>query len=180
LFKENRAPDWYWCEEILSYENARLPEALIMTGRWTGNPQMLECGLESLRWLMEKQIAPAGHFRPIGSNGFWKKGQEPARFDQQPIEAAAAISACLEAFAASGDTIWRKYADAAFDWFLGVNDLGMSLYDAGSGGCFDGLQESRVNQNQGAESTLAFLISLAQMHLQRDATASFGPEATAR
>ncbi|HPO85276.1 MAG TPA: glycosyltransferase family 4 protein [Candidatus Hydrogenedentes bacterium] len=181
LFKEHRTPDWPWCEEILSYENARLPEALIMTGRWTNNPQMLECGLESLRWLMENQISPAGHFRPIGSNGFWRKGQEePARFDQQPIETAAAISACLEAFAASGDGIWRKYVETAFDWFLGGNDLGISLYDPGSGGCFDGLQESRVNQNQGAESTLAFLISLAHMHLQLDVTAIFGPEATAR
>ncbi len=175
LFLDNRSPGWPWCEEIVSYDNARLAEALIMAGRWTGNQPMLQCGLEALQWLMEKQTAPAGHFRPIGSNGFWKKGEEPARFDQQPVEAAAAISACLEAFSASGDSAWKKYVDMAFDWFLGVNDLGLALYDAGSGGCFDGLHESRVNENQGAESTLAFLISLAHMRLQRNATASFGP-----
>ncbi|GAB4251576.1 MAG: glycosyltransferase family 4 protein [Candidatus Methylacidiphilales bacterium] len=179
LFMNNRSPDWPWCEDIVSYDNARLAEALILSGRWTNQPAMLTCGLEALRWLMEIQTAPSGHFRPIGSNGFWRKGQDPARFDQQPIEAAAAISASLEAFAASGDSIWKRYVEAAFDWFLGVNDLGLPLYDPGSGGCFDGLHESRVNQNQGAESTLAFLISLAHMRLQRDAVASFGIETTA-
>ncbi|MFQ3670272.1 MAG: glycosyltransferase family 4 protein [Verrucomicrobiia bacterium] len=178
LFVDNRQPDWLWCEEIVSYDNARLCEALIMSGRWTGQAGMLECGLEALRWLMGVQTASTGHFRPIGSNGFWRRGGEPARFDQQPIEACAAISACLEAFAASGDGFWKKQAESAFDWFLGVNDLGLPLYDPGSGGCFDGLHESRVNQNQGAESTLAFLISLAQMRLQRDAAASFGPDTT--
>lgn len=176
LFEDKRMPDWPWCEDIVSYDNARLPEALIMTGRWTDHKPMLKCGLEALQWLMEKQTSPTGHFRPIGSNGFWKKGEEPARFDQQPVEAASAISACLEAYAASGDFIWKKYAESAFDWFLGVNDLGIPLYDASTGGCFDGLHESRVNQNQGAESTLAFLISLAHMRLHHDATASFGPE----
>lgn len=178
LFTDHRSADWPWCEGTVSYDNARLPEALILTGRWTSNHAMLECGLEALRWLMENQTAPSGHFRPIGSNGFWKRGEEPARFDQQPIEAAAAISACLEAFAATNDRKWKSYAEAAFEWFLGVNDLGLPLYDASTGGCFDGLHESRVNQNQGAESTLAFLLSLAQMRLQNDATASFGPEAT--
>ncbi|MFQ3578080.1 MAG: glycosyltransferase family 4 protein [Verrucomicrobiia bacterium] len=179
LFTDHRSENWPWCEDIVSYDNARLPEALILTGRWTGDRTMLNCGLEALRWLMENQTAPSsGHFRPIGSNGFWKKGEEPARFDQQPIEAASAVSACLEAFAASGDRTWKNYAEAAFEWFLGVNDLGLPLYDASTGGCFDGLHESRVNQNQGAESTLAFLVSLAHMRLQSDATASFGPEAT--
>ncbi len=178
LFQNNRSPEWPWCEEIVSYDNARLPEALIMTGRWTDNKEMLETGLEALSWLMDNQTTPSGYFRPIGSNGFWKKGEEPARFDQQPIEAAAAISACLEAFNATSEPRWKKHAEMAFDWFLGMNDLGRSLYDASSGGCFDGLHESRVNQNQGAESTLAFLISLANMRIMRDTSASFGPDAT--
>ena len=180
LFQQNRSPNWPWCEDIVSYDNARLPEALIMTGRWTNNRPMLDCGLEALLWLMQNQTAPAGHFRPIGSNGFWRKNSEPARFDQQPIEAAAAISACSEAFAATGNPIWKTYTDSAFEWFLGVNDLGLPLYNPSSGGCCDGLHEGRVNQNQGAESTLAFLISLAIIRRQRDATASFGPQATAR
>src|SRR5271166_2951770 len=121
--------------------------------------------LKTLSWLVAQQKAPAGHFRPIGSEGFYHRGRERAQFDQQPLETCATVSACLGAFQATEDTIWLKEARLAFEWFLGSNDLGLELYDAKTGGCCDGLQEDRVNQNQGAESTLSFLLALGEMKL---------------
>ena len=160
--------DWLWFAESVTYENARLPQALIMTGRWANQPDLLDVGLKTLRWLTENQVAPDGHYRPIGSNGFWQRGKEPAWFDQQPVEAHAMICACLEAHEATGDHYWLAHAHKAFEWFHGGNDLGLALYDAQSGGCRDGLHIDRVNQNQGAESTLAFLLSLAEMRRTQD------------
>jgi glycosyltransferase involved in cell wall biosynthesis len=175
-FEANWAEDWPWCEDILTYDNARLPHALILAGRWTENAAMRELGLRSLRWLTERQTVDSGHFRPIGSNGFWKRGGDAARFDQQPVEAAATVGACTEAYYATGDPGWKKRAVQAFEWFLGSNDLRQPLYDATTGGCFDGLHENRVNQNQGAESTLAFLVALAEMRGLQSAAASFGTD----
>jgi len=163
LYKEVSGPKWCWLEEVVTYDNAKIPQALIMTGRWTNQPEMLEIGLKMLKWLSKHQTAKAGHFRPVGSNGFWKRGGKPAIFDQQPLEAHAMVCACLEAYDASGDDDWLVQAGRAFEWFDGGNDLGLPLYDAQSGGCRDGLHIDRVNQNQGAESTLAFLLSLAEM-----------------
>jgi hypothetical protein len=119
---------------IVSYENARLPQALIMTGRWQINPIFLDAGLKTLRWLAEHQVAPDGHYRPFGSNGFWKRGTKPAWFDQHPVEAHAMICACLEAYEATGDPYWLAHSNKAFEWFHGSNDLGLALYDAQSGG----------------------------------------------
>ena len=170
LYGKNAGEDWRWFEQSVTYENARLPQALIMTGRWANLPTLREIGLQSLHWLAERQIAPEGHFRPIGSNGFWKRGEPPASFDQQPVEAHATICACVEAYEATGDRYWLAQANKAFDWFHGSNDLGIALYDPQSGGCRDGLHIDRVNRNQGAESTLAFLLSLAEMHRLQDTT----------
>lgn len=170
LYAKNASADWMWFEQSVTYENARLPQALIMTGRWANLPNLREIGLQSLHWLAERQIAPEGHFRPIGSNGFWKRGKQPAWFDQQPVEAHATICACLEAHEATGDRYWLAQANKAFEWFHGSNDLGIALYDAQSGGCRDGLHIDRVNRNQGAESTLASLLSLAEMRRTQDAT----------
>ncbi|GAB4167227.1 MAG: glycosyltransferase family 4 protein [Terrimicrobiaceae bacterium] len=163
LFDRVADDDWKWFEDIVAYDNAKIPHALILSGRWTNQPRMLEVGLTSLRWLAERQTAPEGHFRPVGSNGWWKRGEEPAWFDQQPIEAHAMLCAAIEAHDASGDPYWMAMARRAFDWFLGANDLGLSLYDAGTGGCRDGLHVDRVNENQGAESTLAYLLSRAEL-----------------
>ena len=173
IYDRTITPDWPWFEEILSYDIARLPQALIAVGHESGNARALEVGLQSLAWLVTVQTAPQDHFRAIGSNGFYLKGQVPARFDQQPIEAAATVSACLEAYRVTGDSAWMKEACSAFEWFLGRNDLGLELYDPGTGGCFDGLQEDRVNRNQGAESTLAFLLALAEMNLLESSLAAF-------
>jgi hypothetical protein len=123
----------------------------------------VEIGLRSLRWLVERQKADAGHFAPIGSNGFWTRGNGCARFDQQPLEAYAMIAACVEAYLLTGDLTWQRAARRCFEWFLGRNDLGQSLYDSSTGGCRDALHADRVNQNQGAESTLAFQLALAEM-----------------
>jgi hypothetical protein len=160
-FDNTATEDWPWFEDRLTYDNARLAQALISSGE----ARAVETGLRALRWLVQVQKAPEGHFRPIGSNGFCPKGSAAAQFDQQPIEAQATVSACLQAFRATGDASWLTEARTAFDWFLGRNDLGLELYDAATGGCRDGLMRDRVNMNEGAESTLAFLISLAELNL---------------
>jgi glycosyltransferase involved in cell wall biosynthesis len=165
LFEATAGEDWPWFEDSLAYANARLSQVLILSGRWADNARAFEIGLRSLRWLVSIQKAPQGHFRPIGSAGFYTRGGEPAKFDQQPIEAHGTISACLEAYRSTNDACWLEQAGVAFEWFLGRNDLGLSLYDSRTGGCRDGLHTDRVNQNQGAESTLAYLISLSEMQL---------------
>ena len=168
LFESNAKPDWCWFEQELSYDNAKLAQALIVSGRATGQPEVFERGLRALRWLNEVQISENGHFRPIGSNGFYRRGGTRAKFDQQPIEAQAMVSACLEAYRSTSDVWWYEQAQRAFDWFLGWNDLGLELYAPNTGGCRDALHVDRINSNQGAESTLAFLLSLAEMRLMQN------------
>lgn len=165
LFDKTATEEWPWFETSLSYANALLSHVLILSGRWTENQQAFDIGLRSLRWLVAIQKAPHGHFRPIGSEGFYVRGEKRADFDQQPIEAHSTISACLEAYRSTNDATWHEEARIAFEWFLGRNDLGLSLYDSKTGGCCDGLHVDRVNQNQGAESTLAYLIALSEMEL---------------
>jgi glycosyltransferase involved in cell wall biosynthesis len=165
MYQSVRVDGWRWFENELTYCNAALSHALIISGKWIPNPAMVEAGLESLQWLADLQLADGGHFVPIGSNGFYKKGGERARFDQQPVEAQAMVSACLEAYKISGDKHWHKEARRAFEWFLGRNDLGIPIYDPTTGGCRDGLHPDRPNENQGAESTLAFLQSLLELRL---------------
>ena len=173
LYQRTATPEWPWFEDSVTYMNAGLPHALILSGQGTGRPEVLELGLKTLRWLTEVQTAPGGYLRPIGSNGFYKRGGERANFDQQPIEAQKMVSACLEAYRCTSDDYWFSQARRAFDWFLGRNDLGLSLYDPVTGGCRDGLHVDRVNQNQGAESTLAFLVSLAEMRRTHNELAAF-------
>ncbi|HVW22792.1 MAG TPA: glycosyltransferase family 4 protein [Opitutaceae bacterium] len=166
-------PDWDWFEDGLSYANAKLPHALILSGRGMGDDALLELGLSSLRWLVRHQTSDAGSFRPIGSNGFYPRGSERAVFDQQPIEAQATVSACIEAYHATRDPSWTVEARRAFEWFLGRNDLAIALYDSATGGCRDGLHLDRASENQGAESTLAFLLALTEMQALRNAQSSF-------
>ncbi len=165
--------DWHWFEEVVSYANAKLPHAMILSGRCLNNGTMLGLGLKTLRWLTKLQTSDAGAFRPVGSNGFFPRGKERAIFDQQPIEAQVTISACIEAYHATSDIFWVAEARRAFEWFLGRNDLGLALYDASTGGCRDGLHVDRLSQNQGAESTLAFLLSLAEMQALQNTLTSF-------
>jgi len=164
LWKNSATEDWPWFEPIVTYDNARLCHALIVSGNNSSKPEALEIGLKSLRWLTSLQTTQSEHFRPIGSDGFYVRNGARADFDQQPVEAQAMVAACLEAFRATGETTWSKEARRAFEWFLGRNDLGLPLYDPGTGGCGDGLHCDRVNENQGAESTLAFHLALAEMN----------------
>jgi len=173
LFEKTRQPDWPWFEEELTYDNAKLPHALILSGGATGQPAVSERGLQVLRWLAQVQTSEAGHLRPIGSNGPYRRGGTRPNFDQQPIEAQAMVSACLEAYRATSDSWWYEQAQRAFDWFIGWNDLGLELYYPETGGCCDGLHVDRVNRNQGAESTLAFLLSLAEMRLMQNMLTTF-------
>jgi glycosyltransferase involved in cell wall biosynthesis len=163
-YLSHRSLDWKWFESGLAYSNARLPQALIRAGTRSKNDAMVSAGLESLDWLATVQRCESkGHFVPIGSHGFYSKKTEKARFDQQPVEACAAVSAFLEAHRTTGRGRWRKEAWTAFNWFLGDNDLQIALYDPTTGGCRDGLHPDRANENQGAESTLSFLMALLEM-----------------
>ena len=170
MYKKNRTDDWKWFENSLTYCNAALSQALLISGDSISNSAMKEAGLESLRWLVDLQISDfdGSHFVPIGSNGFYQKGEERARFDQQPVEAQAMVSACLEAFRITEEKYWLKKARLAFEWFLGRNDLNLSIYDPISGGCRDGLHSDRLNENQGAESILSFLQSSLEIRLKEN------------
>jgi Glycosyl transferases group 1 len=164
MYEAVRSPDWNWFEDVLAYGNARLPQALLLVGADCSDQRMVSAGLEALDWLLKTQHCETNnHFVPIGSQGFYRKGGEKARFDQQPIEAAGAVSACLQAYRVTGDSRWRAEAWSAFNWFLGDNDLQLPLYDSVTGGCRDGLHPDRANENQGAESTLSFLMALLEM-----------------
>ena len=167
LYQSNRSDQWRWYEEGLTYCNAALPHALFISGQEMSNEPMTGAALESLSWLADLQRGDeaGGHFVPIGSNGFYHQGGKRARFDQQPVEAQTMVSACLEAARITGDKRWRKEARRAFEWFLGRNDLNVPIYDPMTGGCRDGLHPDRANENQGAESTLAFLQALLELRL---------------
>ncbi len=156
-------PDWVWFEEGLAYDNARLPQALMMTGMATQTPVYVDAGLRSLRWLMTQQTTPAGHFRPVGTAGFGELRQHPRAFDQQPVEATATIAACLAAWRADGDAEWKALATRAFAWFLGSNDLSVALVDPQTGSCRDGLHPDRANENRGGESVVCYLLGLAEI-----------------
>lgn len=172
LYQDHRSDEWRWFENRLTYCNAALPHALLLCGEAMSDSSMTESGLESLTWLTDLQRADAGYFIPIGSNGFYTQGGARARFDQQPVEAQAMVSACLEAFRITTEKHWSREARRVFDWFLGRNDLNMPIYDPTTGGCRDGLHPDRVNENQGAESTLAFLQALLELRLSENSPLS--------
>ena len=163
-FADHMTDDWPWCESVVTYANAKLPHALLMSGKWMFRSEMIEVGERALRWLLEIQTNEEGHLSVIGNEGWCPRGGERARFDQQSVEAHALIDACVEAYNVTNDVSWLDHARNCFNWFLGDNDLHMPLYDFTTGGCRDGLHADRVNANQGAESTLAWLMSLMLMH----------------
>ena len=156
-------PEWIWFEEGLAYDNARLPEALIVTGMGTRNRGYVDAGLKSLRWLMTQQTSPMGHFRPVGTTGFGEQRKPPRAFDQQPVEATATIAACLTALRAEDGDEWKTEATRVFAWFLGRNDLSVALVDTETGSCRDGLHPDRPNENRGGESAVCYLLGLAEI-----------------
>lgn len=163
IFSKTATPDWVWFENGLAYDNARLPEALIVSGMASGHSFHVAAGLDALRWLISVQTAPSGCFRPVGSASFGDQRKPPLAFDQQPLEATATISACLAAWRVDGGRSWIGEAKRAFAWFLGDNDLRISLVDPETGSCRDGLHPDRANENRGGESVVSYLISLAEM-----------------
>ena len=163
LFSATETKDWVWFEDLLAYDNARLPQALIQTGLTTQTRPYVEVGLRSLRWLMSLQTTSSGCFRPVGTKSFGRLRQKPEAFDQQPVEASATISACLAAWRAEDGAEWPAGAMRAFGWFLGENDLQTTLIDPDTGRCSDGLHPDRPNENKGAESVLSYLLGLVEI-----------------
>ena len=167
--RSNTSSDWVWFEDILSYDNARLPQTLIAAGRRLKDEELLQDGLRSLEWLLSVQTDPKdGHISLVGTAGWYCRGGERARFDQQPLEISALIDACYEASLATGEDRWSNKMERCFNWFFGRNDVRKVLYDFTSGGCYDGLHPTGVNQNEGAESTLSWLMALHRMHQVRN------------
>jgi glycosyltransferase involved in cell wall biosynthesis len=163
LFQRASRPDWPWFEDSVTYCNGRLSQALIVSGDRLHRPDMTGAGMRSLEWLVSLQSSSDKQFAAIGSNGFYERGAAAAAFDQQPVEACATVSACLDAYRVSGDSRWAGTARWAFNWFLGENHLQHWLFDPLTGGCRDGLHADRPNQNQGAEATLSFLLALQEI-----------------
>lgn len=163
LYRSTAQDNWPWLEDVVAYDNGRLCQALISSGRWTGHDEALRAGLQMLEWLSTVQSSAAGRFAPVGCHGFLRRGEPAAAFDQQPIEAHATVCASIEAFHAVGDPVWLDRAWSAFEWFLGHNVLGLAVCDPLTGACRDGLLEDRINENRGAESTLAYLAALVEM-----------------
>jgi hypothetical protein len=179
-FKANASTQWPWCEDVLTYDNAKLPHALILAGKETENQEMLAQGLLSLEWLVKLQVLDSGRVSLIGNQGWLDRQGKRARFDQQPVEAMALAEACAQAYRVTGDEVWFDRARTFLDWFTGNNDTGASLYDYQTGGCRDGLSADGPNLNQGAESTLAWLIALLTvMDLHRSRTVDSNQEAVA-
>jgi hypothetical protein len=163
LLQRTTRDDWPWFEDSVTYCNGRLSQALIISGERMHRSDMIDAGMRSLEWLMSVQSSPDRQFAAIGSNGFYARGMPPAAFDQQPVEACATVSACLDAYRVYHDNRWLTHARWAFNWFLGENHLQQWLFDPSTGGCRDGLHIDRANQNQGAEATLSFLLALHEL-----------------
>jgi hypothetical protein len=163
IFDSVATDDWLWFEDGLAYDNARLSQALIVTGIATKTSAYIETGLKSLRWLVTRQTSAKGQFRPVGTAGFGDRRQVPQGFDQQPLEATATIAACLAGWRADHDVEWKAEAARAFAWFLGSNDLSTSLVDVETGSCRDGLHPDRPNENRGGESVVSYLLGLCEI-----------------
>ena len=163
LYQRTAGPKWPWFENGLTYCNGRLPQALLQAGTCLDDAGMAAAATRSLDWLVSIQRSPDDFFAPVGSNAGVQRGVPVVAFDHQPVEASVMVSACLDAHRISGDICWKEHAQRSFAWFLGRNHLQHPLYDASTGGCQDGLHADRPNENQGAESTLSFLLALVEM-----------------
>lgn len=161
-YGRQRKDDWHWFEDILCYDNAVMPMALFNAYQHLKEESVLKAAVESLAFL-EKLTFRNGKMSVIGNDGWYRKGHERAQFDQQPIDAAAMVMAMQSAYRATRDKQYLTRMKEAFDWFMGENDLGMPLYDIETKGCADGLHKGGVSMNQGAESTISFLLALLAM-----------------
>jgi hypothetical protein len=166
-FRHCATLEWPWPEASVTYENALLPRALIVAGRILESESMVDTGLRSLDWLIDAQTSPEGHLSPVG-NEWWPRGGEKSRFDQQPIEATALLLAAESAFAVTGSARYAAAMERSYAWFLGANDLGLYVADPARGACCDGLEATGVNRNEGAESTLMWLIAAEHVRAFRE------------
>ena len=163
-FAEHETDDWPWFEDVVTYDNGRLPQAMIIAGYLMDDQRMVRRGLRLVEWLLDIQTGEGGILSLIGNKGWYRKGGKPSKFDQQALEPAALIGACKAAHRVSGDAKWLVEMRRCFEWYLGRNDLGVPLIDFKSRGCYDGLSADGVNRNQGAESVVSWLLSLLTMH----------------
>ncbi|MFP4354391.1 MAG: hypothetical protein ACLFUJ_04645 [Phycisphaerae bacterium] len=171
VYQTNAKDDWPWWEDWLTWGNAKLPHAMLVGGLTLEDQAMVDASLKALAWMLDLQTTDDGHLSIIGNQGWYYRGREMARFDQQPIEAKALVQACLAAACTTGDRAWVDRAVSCFQWFTGKNDLGVSLYNHQTGGGHDGLEPNGINANQGAESTLAYVISVLELHHYAQAAA---------
>ena len=168
-FQKNSSEDWPWIDDVVTYDNGKLPHALILSGQWLFDDEMLQQGVRSLEWLVNIQTDKQNRISLIGNEGWMTRSGHRARFDQQPLEAMSMIEACVEAYRYTKDIKWWSTAESFLGWFLGNNDIEAMLYDPATGGCRDGLQANGANLNEGAESTLAWIIALLTVNqLQRE------------
>jgi uncharacterized protein YyaL (SSP411 family) len=156
--------DWRWFEDSLTYSNYKLPEALLRAYQATGRQKYLEVAEESLSFLGKVNFE-ADFFSAIGQDGWYFRDGKRSYFDQQPEDASSAAEGLVAAFEVTGRESYKNHAKVAFDWFLGKNHLSQMLYDEATGGCYDGLGRESINFNQGAESTLSYL--LARLAMER-------------
>ncbi len=163
-FEANASNDWLWMEDVVTYSNSKIAYALMVAGSLLDNQPMYEKGIAVLTWLLRLQTAPDGHLSTIGNHGWLERGGKKAQFDQQPLETMGLVWACTAAYWLSGKEEWRREVERCFSWFLGVNDIAEVICDLKTGGCFDGLTAHGVNRNQGAESTLSYLMSAQAMY----------------
>jgi hypothetical protein len=160
---------WRWFEPYVTYENARLPHALFAAYTMTGHQKYLQVAVKSLGFLMKTQIIE-DKFVPVGSNGWYNKHGKRAFYDQQPVETSCMVDALNEAKRITGDEQYSKLAQTVFEWFFGNNTKNVVVYDAENGGCYDGINPDGLNLNQGAESTLSYLLtrlSIEELNLQK-------------
>ena len=162
IYKHTSSPDWQWFEPHFTYANSRLPHALFEVYVTSRNVTYLKIGEDSLNFLIQNQIINDS-LLPIGNNSYYMKHAEKALYDQQPIEASCMVEAATTAFRATGDEKYRKTANIAFHWFLGKNSLSLEVYNSKTGGCYDGITPQGVNLNQGAESTICYLLARLEL-----------------
>tara|TARA_Y100000310_G_scaffold344591_1_gene458178 strand:+ start:4723 stop:6957 length:2235 start_codon:yes stop_codon:yes gene_type:complete len=158
LYETQSAEDWHWFEGILAYSNSKLPEALFFAYELTGNEKYLKVAERTLNFLSDI-VFVEGQLSPIGHNGWHNRNGERAFFDQQPVDASSMVQTYLIAYSITKNKEYHKKAVLSFNWFLGKNHLNQMIYDEVSGGCYDGLGSDALNINQGAESTVSYLLA---------------------
>ena len=166
---------WPWPETTVTYENGLLCQALIEAGDCLGDRQLADRGIAALRWLLDGQAADGGYLVLVGNRGWWPRGSRPARYDQQPIDAAALVEACAAAWRSTAEPLWLAEMERCYAWFVGWNSTGIAVADAAHGSCGDGLSAVGVSANQGAESTLAWLTATEVVRVARAAVGA-GPD----